>query len=59
MSSDRPQVAEVFPPEVREALVRAANTSTTFDPMARQKAIERVQDWARWKYPELFRREAE
>jgi hypothetical protein len=52
-------VAEVFPPEVREALVRAANTSTTFDPMARQKAIERVQDWARWKYPELFRREAE
>lgn len=49
-------VSNHFPPEVRDALVIAAQTHTPeWNPLARVKAINRAITWSRSKYPELFR----
>ena len=48
-------VSNHFPPTVRDALVAASRTLTTFDPMARAKAINKVVERARLVHPNLFR----
>lgn len=48
--------AQLLPPAVREALREAARTATTqWDPLARERAINRVIERARAQYPEKFR----
>ncbi len=53
------ELSQHFPPEVREALARAAATPTHGDGLARTRAVDRVIAAARLKYPELFRVEEE
>ena len=48
----------ILPPEISEALKRAAMTeNTASDPMARSKAIEEVLRRARLAHPECFKAE--
>lgn len=50
------QVSTLLPLEVREKLARAARVPITpADPLARQKAIERVTAWAKACYPRCFK----
>lgn len=49
-------VSTLLPFEVREKLARAARVpNTPSDPLARQKAIERVTAWAKACYPRCFK----
>lgn len=47
--------AQHFPPWVREALIRAAQTPGRIE---RINAIDRIVEATRRQYPELFRKEA-
>jgi hypothetical protein len=53
----RCSISRHFPPVVREALVAASLTETTFDPLARVKAINRAAEKARALYPDLFKKD--
>jgi hypothetical protein len=53
-----PSVRQILPPDIVQALKRAANTTNTAaDPMARARAIEAVLQRARLLHPEFFRTE--
>lgn len=49
--------AQVLPPAAREALKRAAMTSTDHAPLARVRALEETIQRLRSQYPEFFRKE--
>jgi hypothetical protein len=53
----KPQPCNVFPPHIRDALVAASQVSVFYDPLARQKAIDRAVAKARAAFPELFHKE--
>lgn len=56
MTTNPPPVATVLPYEAREALRRAAQVvNTRHDPMAKEKAIERVVANLKLRYPAYFR----
>lgn len=48
-------LSQHFPPEVRDALARAAQTPVLYDgDLARVRAVDKAVAAARRKYPELF-----
>jgi len=49
-----PQPSDVFPPEVRDALVKASQVK---EPHMRRIAIDGAIDWARAAYPQCFKPE--
>lgn len=53
----KPNPCNFFPPHIRDALVAASQVSVFYDPLARQKAIDRAVAKARATFPELFRKE--
>jgi hypothetical protein len=53
----KPQPCNFFPPHIRDALVAASQVSVFYDPLARQKAIDRAVAKARAAFPELFHKE--
>lgn len=56
---DPPTISNHFPPFVRDALVRAAQTpDNPLDPLARIKAINRAIRTARLTNPNLFKPES-
>jgi hypothetical protein len=61
--SDRPNecrlpVSNHFPPQIRDALVRASQTPLEpLDPLARVRAVDQAIRRARLAHPELFRPE--
>lgn len=55
-AEQRIEVANHFPPEVRDALVQAARTPVASEAdLSRLKAINQAIERARLKYPKLFR----
>ncbi len=50
-------VAKVLPYEARERLRRAAQTDTTYNPMARIIAIDAAATFIKLQYPQFFRKE--
>ena len=53
----KPNPCNFFPPHIRDALVAASQVSVFYDPLARQKAIDRAVAKARAAFPELFHKE--
>ena len=50
------KVSSHFPFEIRQRLVAASETPVTvWDPMARVRKIDAAVQWAKTRYPELFR----
>lgn len=51
-----PTVANVLPPDARDALVKAAATKNDIaDKLRRQKAIEKATQRAKFQYPHHFK----
>lgn len=54
---NRPPIAQVLPREAAQALQDAAYTPTDYDPLARQKAVERMTAKVKATYPRFFQQE--
>ena len=58
MTQNPPQFSLILPYEAREALRRAAATqSTSYNPMAREIAVEAAIARVKIQYPQFFRKE--
>jgi len=58
VTTNPPQLCNVLPWEAREALRRAAATqNTTYNPMAREIAIEAAIARVKIQYPQFFKKE--